>query len=278
MEERLEQAELDRLWLPGDPIASEERLADAVARSDRSEVVRAELETQRARALGLQGRIEEGEALLDSLEPASGVLEVRVLLERGRLRLAADRLEEAVPLLEAALRAARRDGDTGLALETALTLAEADAPRSEQWVEEGLADLAGTGDPRLLRFGAVLFDLRGWARFADGDAAAALVSFEDAVRAAELYGTPDQRFAAQWAVGRALRALGRTTEALAVQRRLQEERPDARAVAAELAELERSTEQRPTGTDPSTGSGGRPFPTAPPTDGAVPGETHTIES
>ncbi|MFP3416203.1 hypothetical protein SB773_32710, partial [Bacillus sp. SIMBA_074] len=86
-EERLEQAELDRLWLPGDPIASAERLADAAARPDRSELVRAELETQRARALGLQGRTEEAEALLDSLEPATGVLEVRVLLERGRLRV-----------------------------------------------------------------------------------------------------------------------------------------------------------------------------------------------
>src|SRR6478752_10803609 len=176
MEERLEQAELDSLWLPGDPIASAERLAAAAAESDRSEVVRAELETQRARALGLQGRIEEAEALLDSLEPAADVLEVRVLLERGRLRVAAGRPADATPILETALRAARRDGDTALAVESALALAGSDRIHTDQWIEEGLADLSSAEDPRTLWWGSVLHDLRGWVRLDDGDAAAALVS------------------------------------------------------------------------------------------------------
>ena len=244
MEERLEQAELDALWLPGDPIASAERLAAAAAEPARSEVVRAELQTQRARALGLQGRIEEAEALLDSLEPANGVLEVRVLLERGRVRLAADRPDEAVPVLEAALRAARRDADIALAVETALALAEADRPHTEQWIEEGLADLAGTGDRRVLRWAVVLHDLRGWARLDDGDPEAALVSFEDAADYADRYGTPDQRFAAHWATGRALRELGRLDEALALQRRLQEDRPGEKAVEEELALLRALVAQR----------------------------------
>lgn len=246
MEERLEQAELDALWLPGDPIASAERLAAAAAEPARSEVVRAELQTQRARALGLQGRIEEAEALLDSLEPANGVLEVRVLLERGRVRLAADRPAEAVPFLEAALRAARRDADIALAVETTLALAEADRPHTEQWIEEGLADLAGTGDPRILRWGVVLHDLRGWARLDGGDAEAALVSFEDAGEFAERYGTADQRFAAQWATGRALRELGRVDEALELQRRLQAERPGEKAVDEELAVLREVVARRET--------------------------------
>lgn len=244
MEERLEQAELDALWLPGDPIASAGRLAAAAAEPARSEVVRAELQTQRARALGLQGRIEEAEALLDSLEPAGGVLEVRVLLERGRVRLAAGRSGEAVPLLESALRAARRDGDTALAVESALSLAEADRPHTQQWIEEGLADLSGAGDPDLLRWGVVLHDLRGWARLDDGDAAAALASFEDAAALAGRFGTPDQRFAAQWATGRVLRELGRLEEALEVQRRLERERPGEKAVAEELALLHEAVARR----------------------------------
>ncbi|WP_231946766.1 tetratricopeptide repeat protein [Leifsonia sp. 21MFCrub1.1] len=237
MEERLEQAELDALWLPGDPIASAERLAAAAAERDRSEVVRAELETQRARALGLQGRFGEAEALLESLEPAGGVLEVRVLLERGRLRTASGRSDEAVPVLEAALRAARRDGDLSLGVESALVLADADRPRALQWIEEGLSDLAATGDPRTLRWGAVLYDLRGWVLLRDGDADAALASFEDAVEYAEAYGTLDQQFAAHWAVGRCLRELGRTAEAREIQRRLASERPDEPAVQAELEAL-----------------------------------------
>jgi tetratricopeptide (TPR) repeat protein len=270
MEERLEQAELDALWLPGDPIASAERLAAAAAEPGRSELVRAELETQRARAFALQGRIEEAEALLDSLEPASGVLEVRVLLERGRIRLAAGRAAEAVPLLESALRAARRDADTGLAIESSLALAEADRPHTEQWIEEGLADLSGTGDPGLLRWGVVLHDLRGWARLDDGDAGAALESFEDAAELADDYGTLDQRFAAHWAVGRALRELGRIDEALEVQRRLEGERPGEQAVADELTLLREAAAQR----GDAGREGGDPLPTA----AGTSDEAHTIES
>ncbi|MGO4535613.1 hypothetical protein [Leifsonia sp. 2MCAF36] len=237
MEERLEQAELDALWLPGDPIASAERLAAAAGEPDRSELVRAELQTQRARALGLQGRIEEAEALLDSLEPAVGVLEVRVLLERGGLRVAAGDPEGATPLLEAALRAARREGVSGLSAECALVLAESDRPHTDQWIEEGLADLSGTDDPRTLRWGVALHLLRGWVRLEDRDAGAALESFADAVKDAEANGTPDQQFAARWGTGRALREIGRVEEALVVQRRLAAERPEEPAVAAELAEL-----------------------------------------
>lgn len=237
MEERLQQAELDDLWLPGDPIASAERLAAAVAQPGRSELVRAELETQRARALGLQGRFEEAEALLDSLEPAFGRLEVRVLLERGRVRSAEGRHADAVEVLQEALRAARRDGEVALAVETAAVLAESDAPHAEQWIDEALSDLTGTDDPRTLRWGVVLHELRGWARFSDGDAAAALVSFEDARSFADEVGTPDQRFATRWAVARCLRALGRTEEAAQIQRRLAAERPDEPAVREELEQL-----------------------------------------
>jgi tetratricopeptide (TPR) repeat protein len=237
MEERLQQAELDDLWLPGDPIASAERLAAAAALPGRSELVRAELETQRARALGLQGRFAEAEALLDSLEPAFGRLEVRVLLERGRLRGAEGRQGEAVEVLQEALRAARRDAEVDLAVETAAALAESDPSHAEQWIEEGLSDLTGTDDPRTLRWGVVLHELRGWARFTDGDLAAALVSFEDARSFAEEVGTPDERFATRWAVARCLRALGRNQEAADIQRRLAAERPDEPAVREELEQL-----------------------------------------
>ncbi|NUU06783.1 hypothetical protein [Leifsonia sp. C5G2] len=237
MEERLEQAELDALWLPGDPIASAERLAAAAAQPGWSELVRAELETQRARALGMQGRFAEAEALLDSLEPAAGRLEVRVLLERGRLRSAEGRYDEAVGVLQDALRAARRDAEVALAVETSAVLAESDAPHAEQWIDEALSDLSGTDDPRTLRWGVVLHELRGWSRFSDGDAAAALVSFEDALSFAEEVGTADQRFAAQWAVARCLRELGRPEEAAALQHRLAAERPDEPSVREELEQL-----------------------------------------
>lgn len=237
MDERLTQAELDALWRYDDPIASAERFAIAAAEPDRPELVRAELETQRARSFGLQGRFAEADALLDSLEPAVGTLAVRILLERGRLRNTAGRAEDAVPLFEEALIAARRDDEPFLAADSAHMLAIADPLRSEQWTEEGLAELQSVTDPRTLRWGVALHNNRGWALFDAGDARAAVGEFEAALEAADRYGTLDQQFAAQWSLARALREVGRWQEAIAIQRRLAAERPGESDVEAELSAL-----------------------------------------
>jgi tetratricopeptide (TPR) repeat protein len=237
MDERLQQAELDALWRYDDPIASAERFAIAAAEPDRPELVRAELETQRSRAFGLQGRFAEAEGLLDSLEPAIGTLAIRILLERGRLRNTSGRADEAVPLLEEALLAARRDGDAFLAADAAHMLAIADPSRGEQWTEEGLAELLSSTDPRTQRWGVALHNNRGWALFDAGDAHAAVGEFEAALEAADRYGTSDQQFAAQWSLARALREVGRWQEALAIQTRLAAERPGDTDVRDELVAL-----------------------------------------
>lgn len=237
MVERLDQPELDALWDFDDPVGSAERFATAAAEPDRTELLRAELETQRARALGLQGRFAEADALLASLEPATGTLQVRILLERGRLRNTEGRTAEATELLEAALHAARREDEVFLAVDAAHMLAITDPGHGEQWTEEADADLAQTADPRTLRWRVALRNNRGWALLDAGEPQAALREFERAREAAVEYGTADQRFAARWAVGRGLRAAGRGDEALAVQRRLAVERPGDPHVDAEIAAL-----------------------------------------
>jgi len=237
MDERLQQAELDALWRYDDPVASAERFAIAAAEPERTELVRAELETQRARALGLQGRFAEADGLLDSLEPALDTLAVRILLERGRLRNTEGLRSEAIPLFESALLAARRDDDTFLAIDAAHMLAIADPARSEQWTEEGLAELEGVTDTRTLRWAVALHSNRGWALFEAGDLHGALGAFEAALEAAERYGTLDQQFAARWSRARCLRGLGRWQEALDIQTSLDAERPGESDVADELAAL-----------------------------------------
>ncbi|WP_295118719.1 hypothetical protein [uncultured Leifsonia sp.] len=260
MDERLTQAELDALWRFDDPIASAERFAIAAAEPDRPELVRAELETQRARALGLQGRFAEADGLLDSLEPAIGTLAVRILLERGRLRNTAGSVDEAVALLEEALLAARREGEDFLAADAAHMLAIADPSRSEQWTEEGLAGLRSSDDPRTLRWGVALHNNRGWTLFEAGDARAAVGEFEAALEAAERHGTLDQQFAAQWSLARALREVGRWQEALAIQRRLAAERPEESDVQAELAALAEVEGQAHVATDDAARDSARDHP------------------
>jgi tetratricopeptide (TPR) repeat protein len=237
VDERLDQSELDALWNFDDPIASAARFAQAAAEDDRTEVERAELETQRARALGLQQRFDEADALLDSLEPAVGVLDVRVQLERGRLRRSAGRIEEAVRLFVEAVSRARRLGDLFLVVDALHMLAIADPERSAEWTAEGLAELASTSDPRTLRWAVALHNNRGWALIAESDPTDALVELVDARAAAMSVGTGDQRFWADWSVAHVLRLVGRSAEATEIQRRLLVERPEDPDVAAELAAL-----------------------------------------
>ena len=242
MDESLEQPELDDLWDFDDPVGSAARFERAAA-EHRSEIVRAELETQRARALGLQRRFAEADALLDLLEPAIGRLAVRILLERGRLRSTAGNTEDARVLLEEALVAARCEGETFLAVDAAHMLAIVDRERAEQWTDEAFAELRSTGDERTLRWAVTLHNNLGWKLFDESDLDGALREFELALEAAVDHGTEDQRFVAEWTIGRCLRELGRTERALAIQRRLADERPDDEFVAGELAAL---TEPTPT--------------------------------
>ena len=76
-----------------------------------------------------------------------------------------------------------------------------------------------------------------------GRAEAALAEFQQAVDAADRYGTTEQQHVARWSVARCLRTLGRTDEALELQRSLAADRPDDPYVQAELAAL---TEAPPT--------------------------------
>jgi len=241
MVDRLEQAELDAIWNFDDPVASADRFAAAAAEPHRPELVRAELETQRARALGLQRRYDEADALLDLLGPATDTLGVRVLLERGRLRNSAGRAAEATALFEDALDAARREGETFLAVDAAHMLAISDPERSERWTAEAFDLLSGTSDPRTLRWSVALHNNRGWRLFEEGTPVSALAEFEAAVDAARAYGTDEQRFASEWTVARCLRELGRIHEAERIVRALADERPEDEAVAAELAALTDAT-------------------------------------
>ncbi|GAA1443310.1 hypothetical protein [Leifsonia poae] len=237
MDARLDQSELDALWNFDDPIASAERFAQAAAEPDRPELVRAELETQRARALGLQQRFDEAEALLDSLEPGIGPLGIRIPLERGRLRRSADHPAEAAPFLEEALSAARRDGEVFLAVDALHMLALADPAHGEEWTAQGLAELEDVRDARTLRWGVTLHNNRGWQLFEAARPDAALIEFAEALRASRSVGTDDQVFWAEWALARCLRELGRTDEAFELQTRLAAARPEDPFVADELAAL-----------------------------------------
>jgi tetratricopeptide (TPR) repeat protein len=179
---------------------------------------RAEVLTQLARIDGLRGDFEAGDARLDeavALEPESPAAAARIDLERGRLRRSAGDLASALPLFVSAFTIALEGRCDFLAADAAhmAALAAADGEGFEQWTKRGI-ELAETREPAAYWLGPLLNNL-GWHYFEDGRLDLALDAFKHALRARERRPKDPAAIAvARFAVGRALRALGRSSEAI----------------------------------------------------------------
>lgn len=235
MTERLDPALLDSLWDFGDPAASAERFADAAASA--TPTAAAELLTQRARALGLAGDRAAADAVLDAISDPHPIVAIRVALERGRLFNSAGERPEAVPLFTEALELATAAGEHFLAIDAAHMLAIADDERAGQWTARGIQIVDAATDPRAQRWGIALHNNLGWTHHDAGLFDEALAEFEAADAAARTLGSTEQQQIAQWSIARCLRSLGRRDEALAIQERLLELRPDDEYVHEELVAL-----------------------------------------
>lgn len=209
MSESISQQRLDELWDFDDPALSERRFRAAVGELVPSTTAAAELTTQLARAIGLQGRFDEADALLESIIDPEGVVAARVLLERGRLRNSAGRPAEAIPLFESALPIAAAEGQDFVGLDAAHMLAIADSARAAHWTDRALETVEETDDARTKRWGVSLHNNLGWNLFDSGDLTGALAEFELAADAARDVGTPAQQRQAQDAIDETVKALGR---------------------------------------------------------------------
>lgn len=233
----IHQSLLDSLWDFHDPAGSAERFRSAETDPSYDDDARAELQTQLARALGLQGSFDDGHAVLDAVASPSAHVRARADLERGRLFRSAGRAEDAVPLFTLAAREAASAGAQFIALDALHMLALTDAGHEEEWAATGLLVVEQAVDDRTRRWGVALHNNLAWYLHDTGRPEEALGEFEQALAVATAVGTPEQRFIGRWGVARCLRTLGRDAEALVIQQELAAERPGEEYVQAELAEL-----------------------------------------
>jgi tetratricopeptide (TPR) repeat protein len=210
------------LWDFDDPAASAERFLDAAETADEPD--RTSWLTQYVRALGLQEKYDEAGKVLDRLSSTDPEAATYRALERGRVLRSSGREEEARPHFERAVQIA---ADTGLeALHVdALHMVALVAPAEDQvrLTEEALAVARASADPAARDWDASLLNNLGMTRADAGDWPAALAAFEEALAARERIGDAGRTRVARWMVGWALRNLGRTDEALAVQTALKAE-------------------------------------------------------
>ncbi len=185
---------------------------------------RLEVETQIARALGLQGRFDAAARVLDGVEAAGSrdaVVAARLHLERGRVLRSSGRAAESRPEFARALAEAERAHHEFLAADAAHMLAIVAPPEeSVDAHRAAIARVEASADARTRRWLAPLHNNLGWAHHDRGEYAEALAAFEKAVPLFAARGDAEELRIAHWAVARAQRSLGRCDEALAAQRRL----------------------------------------------------------
>ncbi|WP_115789423.1 hypothetical protein [Arthrobacter silvisoli] len=204
----LEQRTLDELWTFEDPALSEARFREAMQDPRFDDFERSELATQLGRAIGLQGRYEEADALLDSIDTEEEpTLAVRVLLERGRLLNFSGHPAMAVPLLEQAAELGDHLGEEFLTVDALHMLAIADSGHQESWTRSALEYASAVDDPRTKRWMVSLHNNLGWALYDDGRRTEALVEFQLAEQWAERVGTPQQQRWAREAIEECERSL-----------------------------------------------------------------------
>jgi tetratricopeptide (TPR) repeat protein len=236
-------AELDALWDYDRPALSAERFGAALARWQPDEPQALVVETQIARAQGLEGKFADAHATLDAvaarLDGMPSHVRVRYLLERGRVFNSAGARERAAPLFAEALALADCADDEYYAIDAAHMLGIA-APAAEQlqWNMKALALAQAAADPRARRWDASLYNNIGWTYLDRGDPATALAYWQKALAAREAAGDVHRTRVARWTVARGLRALGRLDEAEAMQRALASELERAGEIDPEVyAEL-----------------------------------------
>ena len=217
-------AAFDALWDYDDPAASEARFLDVRqtlgAPQDHARLM--ELDTQIARAQGLQGRFADALAMLEMVEgalrPDETRAAVRYQLEFGRVLRSSGSPEAARPFFERAAAQAEAAGEDRFAVDARhmVALVEPDPGKRISLMLDDLEFAAASVDLDARKWRGTLWNNIGMAFHEMKDLDNALEAFETAAASWE-EDDPKRVLVAHWMVAWTLRLQGRLAEALATQ-------------------------------------------------------------
>ena len=229
-----ELPDFDELWDFNDPEKSEQAFSEllAVAESVGDPDYHAQLLTQIARTHSLRRQFNEAHHILDDAEALlsnqTPIARIRYLLERGRTFNSAGDAEAARPLFEEAWVLARGIGADYHAVDAAHMLGICEAGViALRWNEIAMDAAEASPDARAKEWLGALYNNTGWTYHDAGDYERALERFEKGLAWRVERNDPVTIRIAIWSVARALRSLGRTSEALDMQRALLAEHESA---------------------------------------------------
>lgn len=225
---------IDTLWDFDDAAGSETRFREAVEAGAGDEA-----RTQIARALGLQRKFDEAQAVLDSigLDGAPPIIQVRKALEQGRTLRSSGNASASLPFFRKSLEIAQESGFEFYAVDAAHMIAIASpADESLDWNLKAIAMAEAATDPRARNWLGSLLNNTGWSLHDLKRYDEALTVFQKALAFREEQGNERPIRIAKWCIARCLRSMGRTQEALDRQMELLEESSEAGFVNEELGE------------------------------------------
>ena len=218
----------DSLWNYDRPDETEAKFREILSQAEAADGKRgyeAELLTQIARAEGLQRKFEGGHRTLDKvqgmLDHLGPRVEVRALLERGRLFNSAGEPKKAIPLFSESFNKAQAAGEESLAVDAAHMLGICESPEQAlEWNLRALETVEASENPKVRRWLGSLLNNLGWTYHDRKEYPRALEFFNRALAVREQNGQAKETRIARWAVARTFRSLGRIDDALAIQRDL----------------------------------------------------------
>ena len=228
-------ADFDSLWNYDDPAASEQKFCELLATTSDTNTA-LEIQTQIARAQGLQRKFDDAHKTLDAVMTNSPRVEVRYLLERGRVFNSSGAKDKARPLFLGAWEKAQQHKLDFFAVDAAHMMAIVSAPdEALRWNEQAVALAEKSTDPKAQDWIGSLLNNIGWTYYEKGEYAKALELFERDRKWFEERKRGEQTRIALYSIGKTLRALGRLDEALATQRAIEKLSEDG-YVFEEIAE------------------------------------------
>lgn len=221
--------DFDALWDYQHPDQSEALFRRLLAQEEQppGQSEHLQLLTQIARAQGLQRNFVGAHATLDEvkkhLDPTLLVPTIRYLLERGRVFNSSGQPNLAQSWFQQAWDLAHPHEQAAFfAVDAAHMLAIASASPEEKiaWNQVALRYAHASSNERARRWCGSLYNNLGWTFHDQGAYEQALDYFQQALTWRQEHGTPDEVRIARWCMGRTLRSLRHTAEALALQEKL----------------------------------------------------------
>ena len=216
----------DELWDYSQPAATESRfralLPEAEGSGDAS--YRLELLTQIARAQGLQGNFAGADETLDRVDAATSFdpparARIRSLIERGRVRNSSGDRTASIEYFRTAWTLAVTHGEEYHAVDAAHMLGIVESPNEQlAWSLRALELAEASDDPRTRAWLGPLYNNLGWTYHELGRYDEALELFRRGFGWRQERNQPRETRIAAFAIARCLRSLGRTEEALDLQR------------------------------------------------------------